>query len=240
VPICKMCGNDRKLINSHIIPKSFWNIQKQGAEPLAVLSNRPGWRPVRSPIGEYDNNILCEQCDNQLGLFDQHVYEKLVLDLGAPLLHHGTPLGFTYSNSDPILVKKFILSLVWRASISSRDYFCRISLGPYEDIFRNSFMGNETSNDEISCLISEFDQRDVAFLNPQYSRMDGVKFAVVFANRFTFYAKVDKKSLPEFFRQSEIKQGNSVTSILRDWEGSKQQQAMRQLVHQNPRPRFWN
>ena len=239
MPICKMCGQDRKLIQAHIIPRSFWNNQMRGDEPLAILTNKPGWKPIKSPIGEYDSNILCEQCDNQLGVFDQHAYENLVLDSGTPFGHQGKTLGFSYPKADSTLIRKFITSVVWRASISGRNYFNRIRLGKYEDVFKEYFLGDDNIGLSISCLMAEFDRGDVPFLNPQYSRMEGIKFAVVFANRFTFYAKVDQQPLPDVFKQSEIKQGSLVTSIMREWETSHQKRAMLELVHQNPKPGFW-
>ena len=237
---CRLCGNDRKLVNSHIIPKSFWNIENKSSQSPAVLSSKRNWRPIKSPIGEYDGNILCESCDNRLGVFDQHAFEKLVVKSGNLIQQDNSQArAYEYDDADPITILKFMISVAWRASVSTRNYFTRIQLGPYEDQFKSAFEDGQETLGEIDCLISEFDQRDVAFLNPQYSRMEGVRFVVIFANRFTFYVKVDRQKMPNIFKSFAIRAGKPVVSIVRQWEGSKQQDAMRQLVNSNPRPKFW-
>jgi hypothetical protein len=45
-------------------------------------------------------------------------------------------------------------------------------------------------------MIAEFDQADVPQLNPTYTRLAGIRFLVLYANRFIFYLKVDKKPTP--------------------------------------------
>lgn len=87
----------------------------------------------------------------------------------------------------------FIASVAWRTSKSQHYYFDRVSLGPYEDLLQASFGGNEDAQRQLDVFISEFDNRDASFLNPQFKRFDGVKVLVIPANRFTFYVKVDKQ-----------------------------------------------
>lgn len=237
--ICKLCGNARKLIDAHIIPKSFWNLNHNEIGPLAIVSSAPNWRPKRSQQGPYDQNILCEECDNKLGLFDQHVVETLVKVDGVPIVDEPGAKVMKYEKADPSKVHSFIASVAWRASKSQHYYFGRVSLGPYEDLLQASFGGNEDAQRQLDVFISEFDNRDTSFLNPQFNRFDGVKVLVIPANRFTFYVKVDKQKVPEEFRQLAIRPGSPVLSLVRKWQGSKQYEALRKLVMSNPRPTFW-
>lgn len=237
--LCQLCGNDRNLINAHIIPKSFWKFDKVDGRPLAVFSSRPNWRPQRSQQGEYDDNILCEECDNKLGVFDQHAYENLVIPIGTPYVKSPQVTALKYNGADGKIVHAFVASLAWRASKSQRNYFCRINLGPYEDLLRASFEGDVSAMEFLDCFIAEFDNRDGLFLNPQYSRMEGVKFAVFYANRFTFYIKVDKQKTPATYGELIVRAGKPVISVVRSWEGSEQHEAMVKVVKSNPRPNFW-
>jgi hypothetical protein len=107
--ICKLCGVNAKLIASHIIPKSFWGLDRRGVEPLAILNNKSDRRPQPSRQGLYDSSILCEACDNKLGLFDQHAIEQLVRVAGTPLVHDGDELGvLEYPGADPNIIHDFI------------------------------------------------------------------------------------------------------------------------------------
>lgn len=73
--ICKFCGQEKKLIKAHIIPKKFYldykNEQYMGVDALSrkfkIQQN-----------GAYDKNILCSDCDGKiLGKFDKEGYRVL-------------------------------------------------------------------------------------------------------------------------------------------------------------------
>ena len=237
--ICKLCGNARKLIDAHVIPKSFFDFRYNHIGPLAVISSAPNRRPQKSPQGPYDNNMLCAECDNKLGRFDQHALENLVRAEGVPISDDPNIGVVKYDKADATKVHSFIASIAWRASKSQHYYFDRVRLGPYEELLQHSFSGVEEAQRNLDCFISEFDYKDAPFLNPQYFRFDGVKVLVIHANRFTFHVKVDRQRLPDEFRELVIRPGSSVLSLVRQWHGSKQREAMRKLVTSNPIPRFW-
>lgn len=237
--ICQLCKCERPLVNAHIIPRSFWNVEQNEFGPLAILSSREGWRPRRSQHGIYDQTILCDECDNKLGLFDQHAFEQLVNCKGSVIFDFSGLRALKYVSADPVTVHNFATSVAWRASKSKQEYFSRVSAGAYEKILQDSFSGDIAATKQLDCFIAEFDQEGLPLLNPQYSRMEGVRFLVIFANRFTFYIKVDRQKTPEMFQKFIIRSGSPVLSYVRAWEGSKQKEAMRQLVWSNPKPKFW-
>ena len=237
MPICIYCGEERKLIDAHIIPRSFWQVDYTWKEPLALIGNSEPLRPKRSQHGIYDNNILCADCDNRLGLLDQHVTENMLKKAGSVHAHGGAVLR--YDNADPIKVFDFVLSIAWRASKSSHDYFKRVSLGPYENNAKAALMGDKDSRSKFDVLISEFNLKHTGFLNPHYGRFDGVRILTIYASRFTFYVKVDNQRIPYYFVPYIVTDGKPVFTIAREWEGSKQFQAMRQLVMQNPYPKWF-
>jgi hypothetical protein len=237
--ICKRCGEDRELIEAHVIPRRFWEYSDKPRRPLAVLASRPGWVAKRSRTGEYDSEILCGHCDQLFGVFDQHATENLLGKTGnsVQIVPHQTMLQ--YPTVEAAKIHRFITSLAWRASVSKRDYFSRVSLGPYENTILNSIQSKSPDFELLATFIAEFDQNEVPFLNPQYSTMDSVKFLVIFASRFTFYLKVDKRPLPHYFEPFRIDPSRVVTTYLRKWEGSKQFDAVVKLVRTNTKPTFW-
>lgn len=79
MPICKFCGQDKKLCNAHIIPKSFVYAAKpeDKTEKLKVLNYNLKY-PSFSRIGITDRNILCSQCDGEFGVYDNFAYNFLI------------------------------------------------------------------------------------------------------------------------------------------------------------------
>ena len=114
--LCKRCKTDKALVKAHIIPKAFWKIPDQKLGPLAMVSNLPGWRTTPSPIGPYDETILCEECDGFIGRFDQHATENLLRDRSNSKYQDDLFGLYRYQKADPKLIISFVASLAWRAS----------------------------------------------------------------------------------------------------------------------------
>jgi hypothetical protein len=125
------------LIEAHIIPKGFGRFVRGDAHNLTVTLNGADYS--RLQLGQYDNNILCGECDNRLGVFDNYALQfcksfkqehKLV-----------RPGVFELADVDGDTFAKFVLAVLWRASISSRPDYANVSLGPYTDVARDVLFG---------------------------------------------------------------------------------------------------
>ena len=75
---CKLCGEERPLIDAHIIPASFFRDAQLGPEVLQVLSNDPREYPRRAPQGVYDQELVCESCERKFGPWDGYAAELLI------------------------------------------------------------------------------------------------------------------------------------------------------------------
>ena len=65
---CKFCGQEKKLIKAHIIPKNFYLDYKK--EQYMSVDSLSGKFKIQQN-GAYDKNILCSDCDGKiLGKFD--------------------------------------------------------------------------------------------------------------------------------------------------------------------------
>jgi hypothetical protein len=69
---CKRCSEERKLVKAHIVPRSFYMDLRARDEYLNVVPANPTERIAISRIGDYDQNILCHECDQFLGVFDDY------------------------------------------------------------------------------------------------------------------------------------------------------------------------
>jgi hypothetical protein len=197
-----------------------------------------GGRPVPSYVGLYDPNILCQQCDGELGKLDQHAAEKLVRGTREKL-HLPTVDVWRYDQAHPRTLIRFLASVAWRASVSSLPYFARVRLGPYENKLRSISMGEIEPTPDFACLLSEYDLEEVAQLNPTNTRLGDLNFIVLYAHRFAFYMKLDKRPLPLELREASLAYDRPVLSIVRPWTATKEFKLLAKVVKANPKPAFW-
>lgn len=132
--ICKYCGQEKKLIKAHIIPKNFYIARK---EDRYLLINSKTRKYAYKQNGGYDSNILCGDCDNNiLGEFDKEGYRVLFGDFNKYQYVHTYPQGKIYqldsNNFDYTKLRNFFISILWRASISQLEEWSHINLGGYE------------------------------------------------------------------------------------------------------------
>ena len=117
--------------------------------------------------GEYDGNILCRKCDNQR-IGELESYAKPVFYGGGESLSESQiprferlnqgGIEFTYcENLDYKKFKLFLLSILWRASISSRETFSLITLGSHEETIREMiYSGNPKDTNDYPCMIYSY------------------------------------------------------------------------------------
>lgn len=227
--ICKYCGKDKSLVDAHILPKAFYP-QPTKVGPAVLLTTNEE-RPKRSPMGIYDKHVLCAECDRKLGVLDQHAIEHLLRAPGR-LAFEGH-LKF-YDDASPRMLRLFIGSLAWRASISGQDAFDRVSLGPYE-VLLHAMLYNDTIEPRVSAVITEFDMPEPPFIvNPMTSRIDGVNFLNIYGARFHFYLKLDKRPIQLPLANLELTEGNPVMSLVMPWVGSPEAANLRKMAFGNP------
>lgn len=132
--ICKFCGQEKKLIKAHIIPKKFYVALKN--DKYFGINSETGKYSIQQQ-GAYDSNILCGDCDNNiLGELDKEGYRVLFGDFNKYKCILSYPQYKIYQLSikdfDLIKLRKFFISILWRASISKLEECSKINLGPYE------------------------------------------------------------------------------------------------------------
>ena len=183
--ICKLCGKEKKLCSqSHIIPNFMYNDLFDHDNRMNEIQSKKGTihRKGTHQTGEFDKHILCQTCDNDtIGKLDR--YASLILYDGYPkILEQQISLGgLRYTNCtdlDYTQFKLFLLSILWRASISSRPFFSEVHLGPHEGRIRQMLLESDPSEQlEYPCLIMTYlnlnDFPVDIVSQPSLSRVDG-------------------------------------------------------------------
>lgn len=236
---CALCGESKKLIDAHIIPRPFYPAV-EGAEAVILTGPDNLAYPKRAPVGVYDQNILCAECDAELGVLDQHAVEHLLRGKSRSFIHQGRAVGKTYTTADTDTLLRFVVAVAWRASIASHQMFEGIATGPYESAMLEVLKGGDIGS--FDAIIAEFDEDAVGFLNPHHSRFDGIRFMVIYAGRFVLYLKLDKRQMPYTFRASALRLAGAVHTVVRDYSRSKEFDLLRMIFeqpHLEPMRRKW-
>lgn len=125
--ICKLCLEDKDLLESHSIPKSYFKRLKKNDPQLIVVQK--GSKPKRENIDPKEP-LLCFECEQ----FISQEYESY----GIRLLRDHRNIR---KNSDHIIIGHFdykrfylfLLSILWRASISKSVHYSSVNGVPELD-----------------------------------------------------------------------------------------------------------
>jgi hypothetical protein len=226
--ICKGCSTHRKLIKAHVIPAAFFkDLNEKNPEPLRMYTDTKGVYPKRTPIGIYDPQILCEECERIFQDLDCYASNVLVNRIETKeLLDGGKSVGFLLMNVDVSKLEKFMASVLWRASVSSLDFFRRVALGPYESKFRQLVWSTQIENATLpSFILSKFDGvlGKGLVLDPHQERWFGIKYYRVYFGSYISHIKVDQRAPPSQFDYLDSRRsGRNLLVISKDIKQSRE------------------
>lgn len=162
--ICRLCLREKELCKkSHIIPNFMY--RELFDEKHRMIKGTPvtGERPQSLQSGEYQGGLLCPDCDNGiLGSYEAYA-SKVLYSGGIPVttrdirkaddgLEITIVQGLDYRK-----FKLFLLSLLWRASISTLPFFAAVDLGPYEKKLRIMLLtGDPGPSGTYPCVLTNY------------------------------------------------------------------------------------
>jgi len=136
---CALCGEDTRLVQSHIVPEFLHRAAYDANHrTLLVKHAAPHTRIVQKGKRE---RLLCAGCEQLIGRhekwFADYWYQLRPVPprIDGPILELG---GLDYAS-----FKLFMLSIVWRASVSSSPEFRQADLGPHENTIARMLLAND-------------------------------------------------------------------------------------------------
>lgn len=213
---CRLCGRDRSLVAAHIYPRA-----------VAKLIGGPGDLPrthfvdasepaKRAPTGWYDATILRAECDNKtLGPLDSCGIAFLRLPVRPEELEtaRGVPIA-RRPGVDPLKLKLFTMSLLWRAAVSSRPEFSGVRLGPFEERLRQRIRDDDAGalDDFAVGITLRHDDPGELMVPPWRARFrgSGPTIYMMHLGSHTFFIKVDARPVPDFARHLMLDAGRDV------------------------------
>ena len=151
--MCQLCLKESKLCKSHIFPEFMYEntYDKNNKFFEFDLSNSYG-NKYRSK-GFYEK-LLCRNCEELINVYEIYAHD-LIYNKARPLIAENRS-WIKIPEYDYDKFKLFILSLIWRCSISSLDFFESVNLGRYEEELRDILLNQKsTLVNFFPCIISQ-------------------------------------------------------------------------------------
>lgn len=230
--ICRYCEQPKRLIKAHVIPETFFRRLREGKQSPLLVRQREHLR--RSPIGIYDPEILCADCDAIFAPWDDYAQKVLSPELkNANAITDGIQIGgWTIADYQYDLLKLFFISLLWRASVSQHPFYHRIKLGTFEPIAQGMIAQSDPGQpEEFGVVLARFtDALGTSILDPHPDRLDGIKYCRFYLGRYIAYIKTDARPPSETWRAFTMKPDQPLCIVARNLQRSKELAVMHKVV----------
>jgi hypothetical protein len=126
---CRLCGQQRELRNSHILPEFLYEELYDSKHRALRVDSLDPQRPKTLQKGLRES-LLCDDCEQQFSRYERYaapVIRKIPNLRPSPDPRFLQPLNVDY---EPF--KLFQMSLLWRACVSRLDMFAEVEIGGLE------------------------------------------------------------------------------------------------------------
>lgn len=241
--LCRLCANAGKFVKAHVIPEAFFRVLRDGGAAPLLITGTPSHFPKRSPIGVYDEGILCEACEPKFDRFDHYGVESLLVrldELFRPISHQGKIVAYQAEGIDQKLLMQFLLATLWRASVSTHSFYRRVNLGPFEATAKRAILNpDEPVSEVFSAVLSRWrvegqHQKSAGgLMDPFRERWDGVNAYRFYFGHVVAYIKADRQNFVGPLRDLALQSGPNVTMVTRSFGKSSDFAAMVQTAKQS-------
>lgn len=230
MPVCRLCEREQATVNAHVIPKSFFLEHVARAEIPKLVATSPDSYPKKSPIGVYDPDILCVGCEGRFSPYDAYGYRFFHPSHDLETIFPGTEGEANIVHDvDYKLLKQFVLSVLWRASVSGQAFYGAIKLGPYENEIRELILADDPGPpQDFPVMVHRFTHPPelIPILCPVSTRIEGLNVYQLLLNGFLVLIKVDRQPLPPSLRDIALAPNKPLVILPKDYKGSPEHRIM--------------
>lgn len=220
---CKLCGNEtEKFPKSHIIPDFMYKSLKNEKSQILRL-HMPENKP-KKPIftGFYDLDLLCAACETKMSKLESYAEKVLYGSSNIPMpkaLPTSNPVLQEVTEIDYKTFKLFLLSILWRASKSTHEFFKHVDLGvKHEQALKNMLLNEDPGNEDdypVALIIPKGEVgKDVGILPPfrSKSRENATRYVFIIAEVVYVY-HVSPHGMDKLHAMATIKPTNTMQII---------------------------
>jgi hypothetical protein len=172
---CALCLCEAELRRSHIIPEFLYETlydDKHRLQILSVIPDQDNWREQKG----LRERLLCDACEQKLSVWER--YASLVLKGGVPLNYRREGDIVFVSGLDYAQFKLFQLSVLWRAGVSTLNFFEKVQLGSHAEVLRLQLLASDPGSPErYGCFMFGLRHENQAFtgviMQPGKVRLNG-------------------------------------------------------------------
>jgi hypothetical protein len=237
---CRCCGATSGLVNAHAIPEAFFREVRSAEGTPKLISNVKGQFPKKALIGVYDNAILCATCEGLFGKIDNYGAAVLLRDFSSefiPMMQNGEIVCYSSSTVDPDRFLRFLVAVLWRASVSTHDFYRRVKLGNLESVALKCVTEPASPIPPVfDAVLSRWNdipgspKLATAMLDPYRERWDHVNAYRLYLGRTVAYIKVDKRPFQGSLAKTALSSAPPVMMVTRELLASKDITVMRNIV----------
>lgn len=150
---CKLCRNQTELCKSHAIPRAIFNNIFRNASGKAVAINGDLNTPIQYSSDSWDEYLLCKACETKLN----REYGSYGINLlKATFTEQKNNSGLTFKKIDRSKLRLFILSILWRSSVSKHPNYKNVKLDLIQSETLRSALLNNTNLSHSSFTVAVY------------------------------------------------------------------------------------
>lgn len=241
--MCKLCLEYKFFAKSHIIQKALYKDPFNKTSKIGFLYSEETKKKITYKNGIF-GCFLCLECENKFNLWDDKGFKLLfeehhrIIEVPDPKLTDKSIIlsevskGEKYNNKE--LLKMFLISILWRASVSGREEFSLVKLGDkFEQKARLAIINKESTYfPEFDACISKFEDGLAGFMLPIKQKYDyGINGYTLDLPYFSCLIKIDKRPFPAELRGLSLNTASSVIILHRSWKESEQRKTLIRVLH---------
>lgn len=150
-----LCHLDKGLRKSHVVPEFLYSSLYSNKEKRIYsvpLDGRSKLKVLQQGLKEL---LLCDECECQLSRYEKYAHQIIYVGGNSERIVTDSPEFFVVAGIEYPQLKLFLMSLLWRASVSKLEFFARVTLGPYEEQLRRMLLAEEPGPAELfGCQIT--------------------------------------------------------------------------------------
>jgi len=181
---CRLCLQEQKLCESHIIPEFFYKPMYDKDHKIIFLNNDPLENIKYRYKGVYEK-LLCEDCERRIKKHEDYFINQLNNDKKNRFYEDSEKI--IYHSFDYPQFRLFTLSILWRASISKHPIFKEVEIGRNEERVRNMLLNEDSGKyDDFAILMSFITQGEKKIADDLITAPELMKIKDEWAYRFVF------------------------------------------------------
>jgi len=216
---CRFCLEFGELQKSHIIPEFLYKSLYNEKHRLHVLSVSPDQENNLREQKGLRERLLCKACEQKFSVWER--YACLLLEGGTPVTYRTEGSGIHLTGLNYVQFKLFQLSILWRAGVSSLQFFENIQLGVHAERLRKLLIsGDPGPPNQYGCLMFGLRLKNSAFTQlitqPGKIKVDGnIAYRFIFGG-FLWVFVVTSHQLPQMWAKLFLQLSGDGFFLVRD------------------------